>query len=49
MVKDREAWRAAAQGVTKSRTRLTEQQQQQKSSKLIEKGEGCLMVIVSVF
>ena len=27
MVKDREAWRAAAHGVTKSRTQATEQQQ----------------------
>ena len=26
IVKDREAWRAAVRGVTKSRTRLTEQQ-----------------------
>ena len=29
MVKDRDAWRAAFYGVTKNRTRLSEQQQQQ--------------------
>jgi len=28
MVKDREAWRAAVHGVTKSRTRLSDEQQQ---------------------
>ena len=31
MVRDREAWCAAAQGVAKSRTRLTEQEQQEGS------------------
>ena len=33
-VKDREAWRAAVHGVTKSRTQLTEQQQQRLLGKL---------------
>ena len=33
-VKDREAWRAAVHGVTKSRTWLSEQQQQQYSEVL---------------
>ena len=32
-MKDREAWRAAVPGVTKSRTRLNEQQQEQKRLK----------------
>ena len=31
MVKDREAWRAAVHGVTKSRTQLRDEQQQQYS------------------
>ena len=32
-MKDREAWRAAVPGVTKSRTRLNERQQEQKRLK----------------
>ena len=35
MMKDREAWHAAVQGVRKSRTRVTEQQQPQEKYNVI--------------
>ena len=36
LLKDREAWHAVVHGVTKSQTRLTEQQKEKKTEKILQ-------------
>ena len=48
VVKDREAWRAAVHGVTKSQTRLSDEQQQQHFPCDFGQATPCLSASVSL-